>query len=163
VRRRVTWAFAGCLAVVCRWPAAPKGRGQGMLNRDPDSACVAVCNTLLTSCGFGRTIPSDLRRRIDSTDLPRSRPRSTPPAPATGTVTPGAAWTDQNGKPLQMHGLGIVKVGATWYAFGEDKTGESASNTSFQDIPCYSSTDLRSWTYQSVALARQGSGDLGPN
>ena len=62
-----------------------------------------------------------------------------------------------------MHGLGIVKVGATWYAFGEDKTGESAASTSFQDIPCYTSTDLHSWTYQSVALARQGSGDLGPN
>ncbi len=86
-----------------------------------------------------------------------------PATAATVTFTPGATWTDQNGKPLQMHGLGIVKVGATWYAFGEDKTGESASNTSFQDIPCYSSTDLHSWTYQSVALARQGSGDLGPN
>ncbi len=86
-----------------------------------------------------------------------------PAAAAVVTFTPGAAWTDQNGNPLQMHGLGIVKVGATWYAFGEDKTGESSANTSFQDIPCYTSTDLRSWTYQSVALARQGSGDLGPN
>lgn len=86
-----------------------------------------------------------------------------PAAAATATFNPGAAWTDQNGNPLQMHGLGIVKVGATWYAFGEDKTGESSGNTSFQDIPCYTSTDLRTWTYQSVALARQGSGDLGPN
>lgn len=86
-----------------------------------------------------------------------------PAAAATVTFTPGAAWNDQNGKPLQMHGLGIVKVGATWYAFGEDKTGESATNTSFQDIPCYTSTDLRNWTYQSVALAKQAGGDLGPN
>lgn len=86
-----------------------------------------------------------------------------PAAAATVTFTPGAAWTDQNGKPLQMHGLGIVKVGATWYAFGEDKTGESSANTSFQDIPCYTSTNLGTWTYQGVALARQASGDLGPN
>ncbi len=86
-----------------------------------------------------------------------------PAAAATVTFTPGAPWTDQNGQPLQMHGLGIIKVGATWYAFGEDKTGESAANTSFQDIPCYTSTDLRSWTHQGVALARQASGDLGPN
>jgi len=86
-----------------------------------------------------------------------------PAAAATVTFTPGASWTDQNGNPLQMHGLGIVKVGATWYAFGEDKTGESSANTSFQDIPCYTSTDLRNWTHQSVALARQASGDLGPN
>src|ERR1051326_1323981 len=82
---------------------------------------------------------------------------------ATVTFTPGAAWTDQNGNPLQMHGLGIVKVGGTWFAFGEDKTGESSANTSFQDIPCYSSTDLAHWSLQSTALTRQASGDLGPN
>ncbi len=82
---------------------------------------------------------------------------------ATASFSPGAAWTDQNGNPLQMHGLGIIKVGGTWFAFGEDKTGESSSNTSFQDIPCYSSTDLAHWTFQSHALTRQASGDLGPN
>lgn len=78
------------------------------------------------------------------------------------SFTPGAAWTDQNGNALQMHGLGIIKAGSTWYAFGEDKTGESSSNTSFQDIPCYSSADLAHWTYQGQALTRQSSGDLGP-
>lgn len=82
---------------------------------------------------------------------------------ATASFTPGAAWTDQNGNPLQMHGLGIIKVGGTWFAFGEDKTGESSGNTSFQNIPCYSSTDLAHWTFQSAALTRQASGDLGPN
>ena len=82
---------------------------------------------------------------------------------ATVSFTPGATWTDQNGNPLQMHGLGIIKVGGTWYGFGEDKTGESSANTSFQDIPCYSSTDLAHWTYRSTALAKQSSGDLGPN
>jgi len=86
-----------------------------------------------------------------------------PAAAATATFSPGAAWTDQGGSPLQMHGLGIVKAGGTWFAFGEDKTGESTGNTSFQDIPCYSSTDLHTWTKQGVALARQSSGDLGPN
>jgi hypothetical protein len=82
---------------------------------------------------------------------------------ATGSFTPGGAWTDQNGNPLQLHGLGVIKVGGTWFAVGEDKTGESSGNTSFQDIPCYSSTDLAHWTFQSQALTRQGSGDLGPN
>ncbi|MFJ8625021.1 RICIN domain-containing protein [Kitasatospora sp. NPDC093550] len=79
------------------------------------------------------------------------------------TFTPGAARTDQHGNALQLHGLGIVKVGSTWYGFGEDKTGQTSANTSFQDIPCYTSDDLGSWTHQGVALARQGSGDLGPN
>src|SRR6185437_12251527 len=48
---------------------------------------------------------------------------------ATGTFTPGAAWNDTSGNPLQLHGLGIINVGGTWYGFGEDKTGESSSNT----------------------------------
>ncbi|MFC5666019.1 RICIN domain-containing protein [Kitasatospora misakiensis] len=82
---------------------------------------------------------------------------------ATVSFTPGATRTDQNGKTLQLHGLGIVKVGNTWYGFGEEKTGTTKADTSFQSIPCYTSTDLGTWTYQGVALARQSSGDLGPN
>src|SRR6476620_4761304 len=88
------------------------------------------------------------------------------PAPAqaaTSQFTPGQAWTDTSGATLQMHGLGIVKVGSTWYGFGEDKTGENSGNASFQDIPCYSSTDLSHWTLQGKALTKQSSGDLGPN
>jgi beta-xylosidase len=89
------------------------------------------------------------------------------PAPAladtTGTFTPGSTWTDQSGNVLQMHGLGIVKSGSTWYAFGENKSGESSGNAAFQSIACYSSTDLAHWTYQRAALAVQSSGDLGPN
>ncbi|MFL5996941.1 MAG: RICIN domain-containing protein [Streptomyces sp.] len=78
------------------------------------------------------------------------------------SFTTGAARTDQNGNALQLHGLGIIKVGSTWYGFGEDKTGETSADTSFQDITCYTSTDLANWTYQAQALPRQSSGDLGP-
>jgi hypothetical protein len=81
----------------------------------------------------------------------------------TATFTPGSAWNDSSGNALQMHGLGILKVGSTWYAYGEDKAGETSSNTSFQAIPCYSSTDLQHWSFQGDALTRQSSGDLGPN
>ncbi|MFI5676682.1 RICIN domain-containing protein [Streptomyces cellulosae] len=81
---------------------------------------------------------------------------------ATVSFTTGAARTDQNGNTLQLHGLGIIKVGSTWYGFGEDKTGETSSDTSFQNITCYTSTDLANWTYRSAALTRQSSGDLGP-
>lgn len=87
----------------------------------------------------------------------------TPARAATSQFTPGQRWTDTSGATLQMHGLGIVKVGATWYGFGEDKAGESSGNAYFQDIPCYASTDLSHWTRQGQALSRQSSGDLGPN
>jgi beta-xylosidase len=42
---------------------------------------------------------------------------------------------------------------------GEDHTSGSA----FQNVNCYSSTDLVQWTYVGALLTRQGSGDLGPN
>ncbi|WP_410643437.1 RICIN domain-containing protein [Amycolatopsis sp. lyj-346] len=82
---------------------------------------------------------------------------------ATSTFTLGVTRTDTAGRALQLHGLGIVKVGPTWYGFGEDKTGQTTANTAFQNIPCYTSTDLANWTHQGMALTRQGSGDLGPN
>ena len=84
-------------------------------------------------------------------------------ADTTATFAPGAAWTDTSGNTLQAHGLGIVKVASTWYAFGENKTGESSSAAYFQSISCYSSTDLSHWTYQRAALSQQSSGDLGPS
>ncbi|WIX91361.1 hypothetical protein [Amycolatopsis sp. DG1A-15b] len=41
--------------------------------------------------------------------------------------------------------------------------GARRTDTAFQDIPCYTSTDLANWTHQGIALAKQASGDLGPN
>ena len=86
---------------------------------------------------------------------------------ASATIHPGARWTDQHGNPLQLHGLGYLTVGGsggnTYYAFGEDKVGENQHDTSFLAIPCYSSTNLATWTYQREALNHRNSGDLGPH
>ncbi|RTE75098.1 hypothetical protein BHE90_010423 [Fusarium euwallaceae] len=70
----------------------------------------------------------------------------------------GATWTASNGRDIQAHGGGFLKVGDTWYWHGEDKT----EGTCFQNISCYSSTDLVQWKYEGSVLSRQGSGDLGP-
>jgi Ricin-type beta-trefoil lectin domain/Glycosyl hydrolases family 43 len=83
-------------------------------------------------------------------------------ADSSAGFSPGAVWNDQNGNALQMHGLGILKVGGTWYAYGEDKVGENSSDATFRAVPCYSSTNLSTWTYQGEALTEQSSGDLGP-
>lgn len=79
------------------------------------------------------------------------------------TISVGTLGKDQNGNPLQLHGLGIIKVGNTYYGFGEDKTGENKDTAAFRAIPCYTSTNLVNWTYKNEALNRQSSGDLGPN
>jgi hypothetical protein len=81
---------------------------------------------------------------------------------ATVAITPGTAWKDTSGHLIQAHGGGMIKVGSTYYWFGEDKTGESKGNTPFLDVPCYSSTDLAHWKFEGKVLTAQRSGDLGP-
>lgn len=75
------------------------------------------------------------------------------------TITPGTVWNDTQGNVIQAHGEGIIEVNGMYYLLGEDKTNGSA----FQNVKCYSSTDLKNWTFVSNVLTRQTSGDLGPN
>ena len=77
-----------------------------------------------------------------------------PAAAAEVTINPGTAWKDSQGHAIQAHGGGMIKVGATWYWFGEDKTGESQDNAFFRNVPCYSSTDLAHWTFVANVLTR---------
>lgn len=74
------------------------------------------------------------------------------------TIRPGAVWRDTAGDVIQAHGAGMIKVGSTYYWFGEDKTNGYA----FQNINCYASTDLIHWTFKGHVLSRQPAGDLGP-
>jgi len=87
--------------------------------------------------------------------------QSSAPPSATGVqaIVPAAAWSDQNGVLDQLHGVGVLKVGDTYYAYGEDKT----NGGQFTAVACYSSTDLVTWKRGPNALSLQASGDLGPN
>ncbi|KAF2131272.1 carbohydrate-binding module family 35 protein [Dothidotthia symphoricarpi CBS 119687] len=79
---------------------------------------------------------------------------------ATLQIVPGATWTATNtGQHIQAHGGGMIKVGSKWYWVGEDKTNGSA----FQNINCYSSTNLVEWNYEGALLSRTASGDTGPD
>ncbi|ROV94524.1 hypothetical protein VMCG_08150 [Cytospora schulzeri] len=75
-------------------------------------------------------------------------------------IVSGATWTGTNtGAHIQAHGAGVVELDGTYYLIGEDKTNGSA----FQNVNCYSSTDLVSWTYVGALLSQTSSGDLGPD
>jgi Glycosyl hydrolases family 43/F5/8 type C domain len=78
------------------------------------------------------------------------------------TIVSGTIWNDQNGTNIQGHGGNIIKVGPTFYWFGENKINEDASHDPFQSVRCYSSDDLVHWKFVSDALTRQSSGELGP-
>ncbi|GJJ13926.1 hypothetical protein Clacol_008183 [Clathrus columnatus] len=41
-------------------------------------------------------------------------------------IVPGATWYDTSGNVIQAHGGGFLKVGSTYYWFGEDKAANSA-------------------------------------
>ncbi|THH21295.1 hypothetical protein EW146_g239 [Bondarzewia mesenterica] len=64
-------------------------------------------------------------------------------------IVPGAAWTDTSGNVIQAHGGGFLKVGSTYYWFGEDKSANSAL---FKAVSCYTSSDLVNWARQNDAL-----------
>ncbi|OCT10899.1 hypothetical protein A8709_04125 [Paenibacillus pectinilyticus] len=70
------------------------------------------------------------------------------------TITSGTTWNDTSGNSIQAHGGGMIKVGSTYYWFGESK-GANAP-----DVDVYSSTDLATWTFQAHALVPLSSGDL---
>jgi len=63
----------------------------------------------------------------------------------------GVFWNDTAGKRIEAHGGGFLKVGDTWYWFGEDKSGNSGT---FKGVNCYASKDLVTWEFRNAVLTR---------
>ncbi len=76
-----------------------------------------------------------------------ARPAILADAPARrSSFTPGEVWLDTAGKPIQAHGGSILRVGALYYWYGENKeftTGRSKVWT--WGVRCYASSDLYNW------------------
>lgn len=66
------------------------------------------------------------------------------------TILPGELWPDDRGKHIQAHGGGILKVGDTFYWFGEERS--QGMNPTYRYVSCYSSTNLAQWTFRRHAL-----------
>jgi len=80
---------------------------------------------------------------------------------APGPVLPlvnGIQWADTTGKPIQAHGGGMIKVGADYYWFGENRN----SNGSFYAVSSYRSRDLRNWEFRNHALRSTSHDELEP-
>ncbi len=88
-------------------------------------------------------------------------------------IRPGKIWADDQGRPINAHGGGILYYQNTYYWFGEVKKGKTtraAEVTSWEDyrvsaggVSCYSSHDLTHWKYLGMALlptTKDSSGDL---
>jgi hypothetical protein len=67
------------------------------------------------------------------------------------SITPGAVWKDDRGQEIQAHGGGVLRVGDTFYWFGEDRTPQNLRDHRY--VACYSSQDLMNWTFRKQVVA----------
>ncbi|MFE7857131.1 RICIN domain-containing protein [Streptomyces sp. NPDC057403] len=79
-----------------------------------------------------------------------------PAQAATQTITNGTQFTDTSGNPVHAHGGGVIKVGAYYYWFGEDR---NADNT-FRYVDAYRSTDLKNWEFRNHVLTQSSASEL---
>jgi hypothetical protein len=66
-------------------------------------------------------------------------PQATP-----DVIRPGEVWPDNRGQHIQAHGGGIIRLGKTFYWFGEERA--QGLDPAKRYVSCYSSTDLTHWT-----------------
>ena len=67
-------------------------------------------------------------------------------ASAAPAIRPGELWPDDRGQHIQAQGGGILKLGDTYYWFGEDRAKDN--NPGKRYVACYASTDLVNWTFR---------------
>jgi hypothetical protein len=75
---------------------------------------------------------------------------------------PGIAFKDTDGKVMNAHGGGVIKVCDTFYLHGEYFLSTTTDNN-FNGFSMYSSKDLATWKNEGIILPQQPSGQLGPN
>jgi hypothetical protein len=80
------------------------------------------------------------------------KPRTTPgPLVGTGEIVSGQPWLDTSGERIEAHGGGILRVGDTYYWYGENHKLGFGNKTG---ISAYASTDLVHWTNAGVVLPK---------
>ncbi|WP_305785372.1 RICIN domain-containing protein [Symbioplanes lichenis] len=81
------------------------------------------------------------------------------PAPAQAapvTITNGVQFTDTTGAGVHAHGGGVLKAGAYWYWFGENRNADDT----FRAVSVYRSSDLRTWEFRNNVLTSSSAGEL---
>ena len=73
------------------------------------------------------------------------------PANAQPVIKPGGIWPDNRGEHVQAHGGGILKLGDTFYWFGEDRGQNLDRGRRY--VSCYSSTNLVDWKFCNDVLS----------
>ncbi|GAB4057302.1 RICIN domain-containing protein [Catellatospora paridis] len=72
------------------------------------------------------------------------------------TITNGVQFTATNGNIVHAHGGGILKDGAYYYWFGENRTADNH----FYAVSVYRSTDLKNWEFRNNVLTQSSASEL---
>ncbi|MGB8353972.1 MAG: family 43 glycosylhydrolase [Chthoniobacteraceae bacterium] len=75
------------------------------------------------------------------------------------TINPGEIWPDDRGEHIQAHGGGVIKLGDTWYWFGEDRGKDKPPGKPC--VACYSSEDLAHWKFRNRVVVADDPAKLG--
>lgn len=74
-------------------------------------------------------------------------------------IRPGEIWPDTDGKHIQAHGGGIIKIGSTYYWYGEERS--QGLDTNYRYVSCYSSEDLMNWKFRGDVVKMSDPENLG--
>jgi len=66
------------------------------------------------------------------------------------SIQPKEIWPDTDGNHIQAHGGGIIKIGKTYYWYGEQR--RQGLDTNCRYVSCYSSKDLMNWQFKGDAI-----------
>jgi hypothetical protein len=72
------------------------------------------------------------------------------------TISNGTQFTDTSGNGVHAHGGGVLKVGAYYYWFGENRNPDNT----FKAVSVYRSTDLRTWEFRNNVLTQSSAAEL---
>tara|TARA_R110002049_G_scaffold263116_1_gene439273 strand:- start:44831 stop:45820 length:990 start_codon:yes stop_codon:yes gene_type:complete len=72
------------------------------------------------------------------------------------TQVNGEKWYDTAGNLIDAHARSYIKVGDTYYWFGEKREGPS--DNQFRAFNCYASKDLVNWTFRNTVLTAEDVG-----
>jgi hypothetical protein len=72
---------------------------------------------------------------------------------------PGEVWPDVEGKHIQAHGGGIIKLGKMYYWYGEERS--QGLDTNYRYVSCYSSKDLLNWKFRGDVVKMSDPENLG--
>src|SRR4051794_20185237 len=74
------------------------------------------------------------------------------PGQRQNVIRPGELWPDTDGNHIQAHGGGIIRLGSTYYWYGEQRRKGVELDSNYRYVSCYSSKDLINWRSRGDAI-----------